>query len=101
MARAFHQATKHSFASIRRRGHFLDWDNQPNPFKVYEGLPKTPLSAESRATAGSIDLGALARILRFGAGIIRTRRLAEGQDFRFRTYASAGALYPVELYVVG
>jgi SagB-type dehydrogenase family enzyme len=101
VARAFHQATRHSFASIRRRGHFLDWDNQPNPFKVYEGLPETPLSAESRATAGFIDLGALARILRFGAGIIRTRRLAEGQDFRFRTYASAGALYPVELYVVG
>jgi SagB-type dehydrogenase family enzyme len=100
VARAFHQATKHSFASIRRRGHFLDWDNQPHPFKVYEGLPGASLPAESAAAAGEADLRALARMLRYGAGILRTRKLADGQDVRFRTYASAGALYPVELYVV-
>lgn len=100
VARAFHQATKHSFASIRRRGHFLDWENQPHPFKVYEGLPEAPLPAGSPAAAGAADLPAMPRILRYGAGIIRTRKLADGQDIQFRTYASAGALYPVELYVV-
>lgn len=100
VALAFHQATKHSSASIRRRGHFLDWDNQPHPFKVYEGLPETPLPAESAAAAGAADLSALGRMLRYGAGTNRTRKLAEGQGVRFRTYASAGALYPVELYVV-
>jgi SagB-type dehydrogenase family enzyme len=92
-ARAFHQATKHSFDSVRRRGHFLDWENKPHPFKVYEGLPRVRLPDGDVG----VDLG---RILRLGAGVIRTRRFPDGQAIHFRTYASAGALYPVEVYVV-
>jgi len=30
----YHEATKHSYASIRTNPHFLDWANQPMPFKV-------------------------------------------------------------------
>jgi SagB-type dehydrogenase family enzyme len=41
----------------------------------------------------------LARILRFGAGVIRSRTLPGGEMYHFRTYSSAGALYPVELYL--
>jgi SagB-type dehydrogenase family enzyme len=93
-ARAFHQATKHSFDSVRRRGHFLDWNNKPHPFKVYEGVPRVPLPD----LRSGIDLG---RILRFGAGVSRTRTFPDGQAIHFRTYASAGALYPVEVYAVG
>lgn len=92
-ARAFHQATKHSFEGVRRRGHFLDWENKPHPFKAYEGLPLAPL----RDGDVGVDLG---RILRFGAGVIRTRTFPDGQAIHFRTYASAGALYPVEVYLV-
>ncbi len=36
----------------------------------------------------------LERLLRLGAGVVRRRR---GYDFR--TYSSAGALYPIEVYV--
>ena len=42
-ARAFHEATKHSFESVHREPHFLDWDNLPSPYKVYKGLPVEPL----------------------------------------------------------
>jgi SagB-type dehydrogenase family enzyme len=97
-ARVFHEATKHSFASIRRRGHFLDWDNQPHPFKVYDGLPKVPLGEDAPAP-GSLDLTTVAWLLRHGAGVVRTRTRPD-QAIHFRTYASAGALYPVEVYVV-
>ena len=34
----YHAATKHSPISIRTNRHFLDFPNQPMPFKVYEGL---------------------------------------------------------------
>src|SRR3972149_2220146 len=46
LARAYHERTKHSAASVMSDTHFLDWDNQPLPFKVYEDLAPIPLPAE-------------------------------------------------------
>lgn len=40
---AYHDATKHSYQSIRAMAHHLDWDNQPLPFKIYSNLPAIPL----------------------------------------------------------
>jgi SagB-type dehydrogenase family enzyme len=81
-ARRYHEATKHSYESIRRGGRRLDWANQPSPYKEYPGIELEPVPPE------------LDRLLRLGAGVVRRRR---GYDFR--TYSSAGALYPVEVYV--
>src|ERR1700683_2493825 len=36
---AYHQATKHTYQSVRTGAHFLDWANQPDPFRTYEGAP--------------------------------------------------------------
>jgi nitroreductase len=80
--REYHERTKHSYGSVRRGGRMLDWSNFPRPFKEYVGLAREPLPNE------------LARLLRLGGGVVRSRR-----DYHFRTYSSAGALYPNELYV--
>src|SRR5439155_4931227 len=48
---------------------------------------------------GSPGLLDLARLLVAGAGV-RRRVTAGGEQYFFRTYASAGALYPVEIYAV-
>ena len=45
------------------------------------------------------DLPALARLLVLGAGVRHTKTFREGEVPHFRNYASAGALYPVEVYV--
>jgi hypothetical protein len=112
VVRMFHEATKHSPESVRRRAHFLDWDNRPHPFKVYEGMERVPLPMDQAAPrvsaveapaeagpvqGGSVDLAGLALLLRYGAGVLEHRRYP---GVRFRRYASAGALYPVEAYVV-
>ncbi len=73
---------------MRRSAHLLDWENRPHPFKQYLGL-------EARALPHQ-----LAHLLRWGAGVVRTRTLPGGDAYNFRTYSSAGALYPVELYLV-
>jgi SagB-type dehydrogenase family enzyme len=95
VAARYHELTKHSPETVRgAEGRLLlpsgfrpmDGSNQPNPFKSYEGAEQLPLSAA----------GSLARLLRLGAGIKTAGRLRN----RFRTYASAGALYPVEVYAV-
>ncbi|MCH7656264.1 MAG: hypothetical protein IIC95_09845, partial [Chloroflexi bacterium] len=41
---AYHDATKHSFASVRTGAHMMDFTNQPRPWKLYEAdLPAVGL----------------------------------------------------------
>ena len=40
---AYHNGTKHSDESIRTNRHYMDWENQPIPFKIYPGLEPIPL----------------------------------------------------------
>jgi SagB-type dehydrogenase family enzyme len=111
----YHNATKHSYASVHDNLHFLDWANQPLPFKAYTILAPLPLPREVRQTgvaalsaiAESIhseasavpDLEALAQLLYLTAGITRHRK-QPGGDIYFRAAACTGALYEVEVYVV-
>src|SRR5215469_12577158 len=37
IALAYHEATKHSYTSVRSGAHFLDWSNRPLPYKIYPG----------------------------------------------------------------
>ena len=97
----YHQRTKHSMASVRANRHVLDWDNQPLPFKVYEGVPALPLPRDLAAPGGAaLDLRGLARLLHFSAGITKRRTLADGRTLYFRAAACTGALYHIDVYVV-
>src|SRR5580704_14637546 len=111
----YHNVTNHSHASVHNNPHFLDWNNQPVPFKAYAALEPLALPREARQTgvaalsaiAESIDtdssavpdLEALAQLLYLTAGITRHRKYPGG-DIYFRAAACTGALYEVELYVV-
>jgi len=111
----YHDDTKHSYTSIRSNPHFMDWSNQPLPFKIYPTLDPMRLPAEMRQTgvaalsaiAESVsaltnatpDLEAVAQLLYFSAGITR-KRSYPGREFYFRAAACTGALYEVELYLV-
>src|SRR5213080_3021871 len=112
---AYHEATKHSYLSIRTNPHFLDWANQPLPFKIYPTLERLRLPGEVRpsgiaalsAIAKSVpaetvavpDLGPVAQLLYLSAGITRQRKYPGGEIY-FRAAACTGALYEVELYLV-
>src|SRR5882757_7980394 len=111
----YHEATKHSYSSIRTNPHFMDWSNQPLPFKIYPTLEPLHLPAEMRQTGvaalsaiaesvpartyASPDLEAVAQLLYLSAGITRKRKYSGGEIF-FRAAACTGALYEVELYLV-
>src|SRR5438132_5645575 len=112
---AYHEATKHSYVRIRANPHFLDWANQPLPFKIYPTLERLRLPGEVRpsgiaalsAIAKSVpaetvavpDLGPVAQVLYLSAGITRHRKYPGGEIY-FRAAACTGALYEVELYLV-
>lgn len=112
----YHNRTKHSPLSVRSNRHYLDWENQPLPFKIYStldpiSLPQdlSPSSAPAlRAiSATSVarekvcipDLKTLARIFHFSAGITK-RRKYPGGEILFRAASCTGALYHIELYLV-
>src|SRR5216684_156501 len=112
----YHEATKHSYGSVRSSAHFLDWANRPLPFKIYPAIkaialprdvPQTGVAAlaaiseQVRAVGGDAvpDLQDLARILFFSAGITKQREYPGGEIY-FRAAACTGALYEIELYVV-
>lgn len=115
-ARAYHDATKHSWESVRSGGRSLDWANRPFPFKVYPDAPAVPLPREVPAPAlpaldavarvraapahGRLDPATLAQLLFFSAGLTKKRVYPDGEAFHFRAAASTGALYEVEVYVV-
>ena len=116
-ARSYHEATKHSYRSVRTGAYLLDWDNRPLPYKLYPevagialprdlSLARTPaleaIGAEQPAAAPrdreELKLEGLTRILFCAGGLTRRRRVGV-EDYHFRAAASAGALYPVEIYL--
>ncbi|MBN1841706.1 MAG: SagB/ThcOx family dehydrogenase [Deltaproteobacteria bacterium] len=96
------------------KGHGLDWANQPGVFKTYPGLKTVPLSQVidppegnlsflikegSRSDAPTeVTLDKLSQILLLAHSVTAKAR-SSGTDFYYRSVASAGALYPFELYV--
>jgi SagB-type dehydrogenase family enzyme len=111
----YHEATKHSYTSIRANQHFLDWANQPVPFKIYPSLEPLTLTNEIRQTGvaalsaiaesipaeteAQLDLKTVAQLLYLSAGVTRRRQYPGGEIY-FRAAACTGALYEVELYLV-
>lgn len=97
----------------RMEPHFLDWDNQPPLFKDYPdapriGLPepKFPDAIDLKTVIAGrrsvrtfakrpVTLQQLSSMLLASTGITRRTR-----DFAYRAAPSAGALYPVETYVI-
>lgn len=55
----YHNATKHSYESVRTSRHILDWKNYPRPFKIYSALEPIPLPREWPQT-GMAALSAIA-----------------------------------------
>jgi SagB-type dehydrogenase family enzyme len=109
----------HRITSYRRRQltpHTLDWAHQPVPVKRYPGLPRVPLDrrvklpeidyfdlmkrgpgADSSCT-GQLDSQTLSTAFRL-THEVTARAMHAAAPFYYRSVASAGALYPFEIYL--
>jgi SagB-type dehydrogenase family enzyme len=124
---AYHQATKHTYHSVRSSAHYLDWRNQPNPFRTYEGAPVTPLAPEpdfpdsgTFAVMGELDrrtqfarendseirdeirLDAvwLSRLLWHSMAVSSWKKVpSTGSRYSLRVNPSSGNLHPTETYL--
>lgn len=113
---AYHDATKHSLASLRGDPHVLDWDILPRPFKVYPTLDPIPLARDltgsqrpaleaiaddgrgADGTNARVGIDLLAHLLYFTAGVLKRRSYPIGETF-FRAAACTGNLHHIDLYV--
>ena len=109
VATSFNDATKLQYINL---------SNKPPLYKTYPGLRAIPLpdvagssgldmstlrairgNGQGSGTEGQLTLQTLAELLYHAAAVIRRRRLRDG-EVHYRAAASAGALYPTEVYVV-
>ena len=114
---SYHNGTKHSYHSVHANPHFLDWHNQPLPFKIYKSLegislPHKAISSGIPALAAIShppvevegqyvpNLEILAQIFYYSTGITKRKEYPGGMQMFFRAAACTGALYHIDLYLV-
>jgi hypothetical protein len=123
----YHQATKHTYQSVRMNAHFLDWKNQPDPFRTYEGAPRimlppdpgfpdigtftamAALAGRTRIPSGTksedreqiqLDRIWLSRLLWHSMAISAWKKVPRtGDRYSLRVNPSSGNLHPTETYL--
>jgi hypothetical protein len=112
----YHVQTKHHFNHYARSLGFLDWANQPDPFRRFEGAPLTPLpllqsdeEPQSSAYDAMYEPGAvlsqpvtvrtLSRFFEFALALSAWKKAGES-EWALRSNPSSGNLHPTEGYVV-
>src|SRR5947199_4738572 len=112
----YHQETKHHFNRYARALGHLDWANQPNPFRRYEGatlvrLPilgpdEEPLSPPyehlyrpGAVPSAPVTIRALSRLFEYALALSAWKQ-AGGTRWALRANPSSGNLHPTEGYVL-
>lgn len=106
----YHTETSHARGQLQGRS--MNPSEQPIPFKLYRGIPPFPLPQTFSWPEIPLDNAMafrpqsheqmdtlLAGVCNLATGITQAQRHTHGKFFHFRSMASAGALYPTELYV--
>lgn len=108
----YHEATKHRLNRYARSLGYLDWDNQPNPFRAYQGAPLTPLARpapiggprfDDLYDPGDLDVAPLDRRsiaqLLFDSFALSAWKQGGGNTWSLRCNPSSGNLHPTEVYL--
>jgi len=112
----YHVQTKHHFNRYARALGYLDWVNQPDPFRIFEGARMIPLpllkpGEEPRAPAYDaiyqpgevarqpINVQSLSRFFEFALALSAWKKAGES-EWALRSNPSSGNLHPTEGYLV-
>ena len=112
----YHQETKHHFSHFARALGYLDWANQPDPFRRYAGaplvaLPRLEADAAPRSPAYdalyragaiasvAVSVESLSRLLEHSLAITAWKQ-AGSVRWALRANPSSGNLHPTEGYLL-
>lgn len=97
--RQYHERTRHRLGAYARGPEYLDWGNQPDPFRCFAHAPQVQLPL----SGGSVlqtpwDLSGLARLLELSMGLSAWKKFGPDR-WALRCNPSSGNLHPTEAYV--
>lgn len=109
----YHQRTKHAPWAFARSLGYLDWDNQPNPFRSFEGVDQVALdlmdivedvSYELSAREGALptrplDRASISQLFRDSLALSAWKEAGTAR-WALRVNPSSGNLHPTEAYLV-
>ena len=110
---SYHQQTKHHLHRYARSPGYLDWANQPNPFRTFKGaVPiELPLAADGLHTsyadlftpaavpAQPLELRSIAILFELALGLSAWKEF-KGNRWALRCNPSSGNLHPTEGYAI-
>ncbi len=108
----YHEATKHHFNRYARSSGYLDWKNQPYPFRFYDGCKKIPLPLLKTDPDGShivlykradkpapFEIETISGMMELSMGLSAWKE-AGGGRWALRMNPSSGNLHPTESYLI-
>jgi SagB-type dehydrogenase family enzyme len=112
----YHVQTKHHFNRYARALGYLDWANQPDPFRRFEGAPiislplltpeEEPVSPAydsiyqpGAVTCRPVGVRSLSRFFEFALALSAWKKAGESQ-WALRSNPSSGNLHPTEGYLI-
>ncbi|UCD82631.1 MAG: SagB/ThcOx family dehydrogenase [Desulfobacterales bacterium] len=109
----YHEETKHRYERYARSAGYMDWDNQPNPFRFYEHtrIVELPFLKEDPRAAyqnlyqrGSnspreFDVDTIAGLLELSLGLSAWKAVGRSR-WSLRINPSSGNLHPTEAHII-
>ncbi|WP_308874868.1 hypothetical protein [Thiothrix subterranea] len=89
--RAYHERTKHRLDAYAKGPEFLDWDQQPNPFRRFAGAEVVELALEENE--------GIAALLQLSLGLSAWKQYGPDR-WALRCNPSSGNLHPTEGYLI-
>ncbi len=109
----YHEQTKHHFSRYARALGYMDWKNQPNPFRHYDGAPRTPLALgdeaggplyhqlfETEIPPQKINHASISQLFYYSMALSAWKKIPEGNAWPLRVNPSSGNLHPTESYLI-
>jgi SagB-type dehydrogenase family enzyme len=110
---AYHQQSKHHLGRYAPGPGFMDWASQPDPFRRFDGAPKTPLSLAANhrkaqfadlftpwaITPAPLDLDSTSILMELTFGLSAWKQY-NSDSWALRCNPSSGNLHPTEAYIL-
>jgi SagB-type dehydrogenase family enzyme len=99
--RAYHERTKHHLGAYARGPEYLDWDNQPDPFRRFSGCPvvSLPLNPDPVGGSAKLDMAGISKLLELSMGLSAWKVFGPDR-WALRCNPSSGNLHPTEAYLI-
>ncbi|MBF0198614.1 MAG: SagB/ThcOx family dehydrogenase, partial [Planctomycetes bacterium] len=109
----YHNHTKHTPYRSAPSAGYMDWANQPNPFRNFKGCPRIGLSLETHSKTAAyetlydgqlsraeINSNSISLFFRYSLALSAWKSIPESR-WSLRINPSSGNLHPTEAYFIG